>query len=154
MQVLSNKNLHYFSTPWVFIMTTTLHVYKSTLPSCSYIFKNGKQAPFISQVFRTDVPTEIDELDGEVAAGHPHIYIDANEKTVESDMLDPMAVLKARFFAQFQAEQAAATNPSNDMGSSDQTQVVPANSQDIASAAVGGSGEARLVNLPGTPAKK
>lgn len=127
-----------------------LHVFYSTLPSVNYIFKNGKPAIFIDKVFRTAIESEIAELTQEVADGHPHIYIKEDEKTVQSDMLDPMNVLRERFFKEFQAQQAAAVNPENDMGTSTQEALKPASTQAIAQAAAGGSGSAltaRLTNL-------
>jgi len=112
------------------------------------VFANGKPAIFVSGVYRTDIDWEIAELDKEVKSGHPHIYVDSAEATIESEMVDPMNALRAKIIAEFVASQEAATNPDNDMGKSTQGAVIPANSRDIASAAAGGSGEARLVNLP------
>ena len=130
---------------------TTLTVFKSSLPSINYIFKNGKPAIFINGAFRTDVDWEIGELTNEVKLGHPHIYIDKNEVTVDSAMLDPMAQLRARIIAE-EAEKirAAAGNPDRDMGTSEQQKLNVGTTRDIAEAAVGGSGTslaARLVNL-------
>lgn len=119
---------------------TTLRVFKSTFPSINYIFKNGKAAIFQQGVFRTDVEWEIKELEAEVAASHPHIFIDENEREIDSEMVDPMNALRAKIIADYIAQQAAATNPANDMGNSDQSPVKPSNSRDVAVAAAGGDG--------------
>lgn len=127
-----------------------LSVFKCTIPSIKYIFKNGKEAAFVQGVFRTAVQSEIDELTNEVSLGHPHIFIDPAEQTIASDMIDPMAQLRAKIIAEHMASLATATNPENDMGSTAQEAVKPSNTQDIAEGAAGGSGSnlaARLVNL-------
>jgi hypothetical protein len=125
-------------------------IFKARIPSVNYIFKNGKPAIFVSGKFATTNKSEIDELTEEVAAGHPHIYIDAEEATMDADLISPIDALRDKIRAELMAEMAAATNPSNDMGSTTQEPIKPASSQDIATASVGGSGEglaARLMSL-------
>jgi hypothetical protein len=120
-----------------------VHVFKSTMPSINYIFKNGKAAPFVGGIFTTDVQSEIDELEAEVLNRHPHIYIDEAQKIVQSEMLDPLNALRAKFFEEFQKLQAEKTmDPNADMGTSESQPVKPASSVDIAPAAAGGSGTA------------
>lgn len=131
---------------------STLRVFKSTIPSINYIFKNGKPAIFQVGVFRTDIEWEIKELEAEIAAGHPHIYIDEKEREIDSEMVDPMNALRAKIIAEFLEQQKKATDPNNDMGTSDQSPVKPANSTDVAAAAAGGDGNqspvtARLMSL-------
>ena len=125
-------------------------IYKATLPSVNYIFKNGKPAIFVQGKYATSVSAEIDELDGEIALGHPHIFVDPNEAEIDSEALSPIEALTAKIRADLMAEMAKAVDPTNDMGTSDQSAVKPASTSDIAVAAVGGSGEglaARLMNL-------
>lgn len=125
-------------------------IYKATLPSVNYIFKNGKPAIFIQGKYATAVVAEIAELDDEIALGHPHIFVDPNEAEIDSNALSPIEALTAQIRAQLVAEMQAATDPSNDMGTSTQGALKPASTSDIAAAAVGGSGEglsARLMNL-------
>lgn len=69
-------------------------LFKSTVESCRYVFKNGTVACFISGRYATDVKTEIEELDAEVALKHPTIYVDAKEKEVEQKAVDPIANLR------------------------------------------------------------
>lgn len=125
-------------------------IFKATLPSINYVFKNGKPAIFIEGKFITAVPAEVAELKDEIAAGHPHIYIDAKEAEIAASAIDPMAGLRAQIEAELMAKMAAATDPSNDMGKTEQEALKPASSTDIAVAAVGGSGTglaARLMSL-------
>jgi hypothetical protein len=130
---------------------STLHQFKSTYPHINYIFKNGKQAIFVNGVYRTDVQWEIDELMHEISLGHPHIAVDAEAPTIDSEMIDPMNALRAKIIAEFLAKEAKATDPNNDMGNTDpNAKLMPGNSRDISEAASGGSGvplSQRLVNL-------
>lgn len=133
-------------------MSQILRVFKCTIPSCNFIFSNGKPAIFVQGVYRTAVDWEIAELEKEVASGHPHVYIDAKEREIDSEMVDPMNALRAKIIAEYKATMEAATNPDNDMGKSAQGAVIPANSRDVAPAAAGGAGTqetsgARMVNL-------
>lgn len=125
-------------------------IFKARIPSVNYIFKNGKPAIFIQGKFATANQAEIDELTEEIKNGHPHIYIDTEEATIDAELISPIDSLRDKIRAELMAEMAAATNPENDMGTSTQEPVKPASSQDIAQAAVGGSGEglaARLMSL-------
>lgn len=125
-------------------------IFKATLPSINYVFKNGKPAIFVSGKFITAIPAEVAELKAEIEAGHPHIYIDAKEAEIAAAAIDPMAGLRAQIEAEIMAKMAAATNPENDMGTVEQVPLKPGSSQDIAAAAIGGSGTglaARLMSL-------
>lgn len=133
----------------------TLRVFKCTIPSVNFIFANGKAAIFQYGVYRTNMEWEISELEKEIAAGHPHIYIDAAEREIDSEMVDPMNALRAKIIAEYVAAQEAAIDPSNDMGTTEQQSVKPANSMDIAAGAAGGDGNstsARLVKLAASKA--
>ena len=80
--------------------------FKSRMGAIVYIMKNGKPANFVEGEFVTSVPSEIAELDDEVANGHPIIYIDGGDSAVVVAE-DPMAGLKANMRAQILAEIAA-----------------------------------------------
>jgi len=139
--------------PQVPVMEKIAKVFKATLPSVNYIFRNGKPAIFINSRFATAIQTEIDELEAEIAAGHPHLFIDEAEKTIDAKLIQPMEALREKLRAEIMAEMAKAVDPTNDMGTSEQGPLKPANSQDIATAAEGGSGvglAARLVTLKTT----
>jgi len=127
-----------------------LRVYKATLPSVNYIFRNGKPAIFVQGKFATGVADEIAELDDEIAKGHPIIYVDAAEREIDSEAVDPLAALRAKIIAEYKASEAAAIDPTNDMGTSTQGALTPASTADIAVAAEGGSGvglAARLMSV-------
>lgn len=126
---------------------STATIFKARIPSVNYIFKNGKPAIFVQGRFATDIAAEIEELKSEIAAGHPHIFIDENEAEIDSNLINPIQALRAQIEAELRAEMAAATNPANDMGSTTQEPLKPANSQDIAQAAGGGSGAGLAARL-------
>lgn len=119
---------------------STLRVFKATLPSVNYIFKNGKPAIFINGMYTTDVPFEIEELDAEIATRHPHIFIDESMREIDSAKVDPIAALREKIIAEYKATMEAATAQDNDLGTSTQGALKPASSVDIAAASAGGSG--------------
>ena len=128
-------------------------VYKSSLPNIQYLFKNGKSAAFIGGAYYTDVESEIKELDEEVKNRHPIIYVDPAQAQIDSADLDPMSVLKKKFFAEFAAQQAAAIQKDRDMGTTVQTGILQgiANSTTIADAMSGSdSGTAESLGMTGT----
>lgn len=96
------------------------HKFVSALPSCKYVFRSGKVANFVGGQYITKIQAEIDELNEEIAFGHPHISVDKNEVTVASDKVDPMAAIKKRAVEEYLAEQAkiAAGNAVHDTGAS------------------------------------
>lgn len=126
----------------------TLHVFKSTLPSINYIFKDGRQAVFTHGMYTTDNQKFIDELNEEIAAGHPHIVVDPDKRTMDSSELDPIANLRERLRAEILAEMEKASDPSNDMGKSEPAKLGAANSMDVASAAMGGAATVRIIKAP------
>ena len=127
--------------------STPKKLYKATLPSINYIFKNGKPAIFVRAKFATDVPAESEELDAEIALGHPHIYIDLNEPEEAPGGMDLLAGLRLKLEAEIRAEMAAASLISNDMGNTAPTLLRPASTVDIAAAAAG-SGPVTIVAGP------
>ena len=125
-----------------------LTLFKATLPSINYIFKNGKPAIFIHGRFSTDVPSEVAELKEEIAARHPHIYIDPEELEVNSEFIDPIEIMKTKLREELRAEMLLATDKNNDRGTTLPVPLRPASSEDVAPISQGGSGAvARLINL-------
>lgn len=127
-------------------------VFKSKIQSCNYVFKSGKQASFIAGKYLTDIDTEIEELEAEIKSGHPHIFIDANEKEVDTEKLDPLEEIKRKAIAEYLEAQKKAVDPSNDMGSTDQSGKLEgiANSSSGAQLATNSNGAgvgARLANV-------
>lgn len=92
------------------------HKFCSNLPSSKYVFRSGKVANFVRGQYLTTIQSEIDELNNEIELGHPHISIDPKEKTVDSMHADPLAKIKKQAIEEYIAAQAAAIDPSNDMG--------------------------------------
>ena len=98
-----------------------LTLFKSRAPTMGYVFKSGKSVHFMEGRYATSAKDEIDELTTECNNAHPNFYIDNNEKVVDSELVDPMAVLVARIRAEERAKLIAATNPGRDMGETDQS---------------------------------
>lgn len=86
------------------------NIFKSTLPSVSYFFKDGVQAAFINHRYTTANPDQIDQLTKEVDLGHPHIYIDPAEATIDSNALTPIELIKKLAREEAIAELKAAMN--------------------------------------------
>lgn len=126
-------------------------LYKATLPSINYIFKNGKPAIFVRGRFSTDVPAEIEELDDEIAKGHPHLYVDKDEPVAEVPVTgNLLAGLRAQLEAEIRAEMQAANSLSNDMGTTEAVKLIPASTVDVAAAAAGAGPDtlaAKLIEL-------
>lgn len=128
-----------------------LRVYKCSFMSTSFLMPNGKPCIFVNGVYRTDSPAEIAHFDEMIANGHPHFYVDPNEREVDAALVDPMAAMRHRIIEEYKADQARASNPDNDMGTSDQTMKLNvATTRNIEEAAAGGSGTglaARLMKI-------
>lgn len=100
--------------------TAKLHLFKSSLPSCRFIFSNGKVANFVRGQYTTTLENEIKELEAEVAEGNPHIYIDNSQKTISVEELDPLYAIKKKAIEEYLAQQQKAIDPNNDMGNTAQ----------------------------------
>lgn len=135
-------------TPSSTSQENTRRLFKSTISSCKYFFKNGKAAVFRMGTYITEDAAEIAELDAEIKAGHPNIYVDKNEVFAAVDRDDPIAALRKRIAAEERAkvlaEMAAATDPSRDLGTSEQGKLNPASTSDIAPVTANGDATARL----------
>ena len=116
-----------------------LRVYTCNLQAAGYVFKNGKRAQFMPNTegvncYTTDIPSEQQELDMEITHRHPNFAVYVGEV---APLIEPLEVLKKRFYEQFLAEQAAALNPTNDAGESAQVRLNVANTTSISSGAAG-----------------
>lgn len=114
-----------------------VRVFKSRVPFCKYLFKNGKEANFIGGVYTTDIETEIEELDTEIKLKHPTLFIDASDKERDTEKIDPLDEIRRKAVADYLAGVAAATNKSNDRGTTEQGRLNVANSSTIAEASAG-----------------
>jgi len=116
-----------------------VRVFRSNIASMRYIFKNGKTAAFLTDngstsKYVTNIRHEIEELDEEIALGHPNIHV--REEVVEP-VIEPLEALKARHFAEFKKIYEAASLKTNDAGYSEQGRLNVANSTTVAEGAAG-----------------
>lgn len=95
------------------------NLFFSTFPSCSYVFRNGKPAHFIGGKYSTAIESEIKELEEEIAAGHPHLYINEQQRTISAADEDPIEQIKKKAIAEYLAAQKTAVNPEADRGNTD-----------------------------------
>lgn len=109
-------------------------VFRANIPSCRYVFKEGKVAAFLSGKYTTNIAGEISELDAEVALGHPNITANAEEVL---DVIEPLELLKKRHIEEYLASVAKSIAKSNDAGFSDQGKLNVANSTTISEGAAG-----------------
>lgn len=118
----------------------TVKLFRSTLLSCKYIFSKGTVANFVNGKYATSNLGEIAELEEQISQGHQHIYVRKGEETIDYDVTDPLAELRKKFFAEFQAaesKRAAEQADGREMGSYDQTKLKAANTTDIQAVTVG-----------------
>jgi hypothetical protein len=128
--------------------TKTKALFFCSIPYSNYVFPNGKYAYFIDGKFVTDIVSEIEHLENEIANGHPCIFVKEAERTVEV-FADPIVALRAKIEKEIRAEMAAATNPENDMGKSVQGPLTMANSSTVGELTAGGNSGAAKTFSPG-----
>jgi hypothetical protein len=109
-----------------------LHQFWADLPSCKYHFKNGTTANFAQHLYRTSNPTEIKELNDEIAAGIGAIRIPDSGATINSLDLDPVKVLKDKIIAEYLAEQKRANNNGESFSDVGDRKPTPANTTTLA----------------------
>ncbi len=133
------------------------YLFKSPTPNWVYIFPNGKRLIFSKGIATTSDPKEVAHLNLEIELGHPQIFVDPNEVQVSLDRVDPIAALKGRLrmelLAEIAQEMAAATNPGNDMGKSEQGKFKPASTSDMLAVTANGDAAARMAALRAATAK-
>jgi hypothetical protein len=128
---------------------TTLTVFKSHAPVMGYAFKDGTVIHFRNHMYTTTSPKEIAELTAECEAGHPNYYIDPEQKTIDSEQMDPLAVLTAKIREEERAKLLAATDPTRDMGATAQGKLEGiANSASIQGLQVQSGDQAKAVTTP------
>lgn len=116
-------------------------VYSCSTPSCTYFFKDGKPATFIRGRFITSNPSQIAELDHEIANNHPTI---SRGEQYTPDMDDPMLALRKRIREEIIAEELekmrTSQNPSRDLGTSEQGKIKAQSTSDISAVTLGSGG--------------
>ena len=96
-----------------------LKLFKCAIQSCKYHTKSGKELAFVAGRYATDDETEIAELEAEIKAKHPHIYVDSAEVEVDSVKVDPVEAIRKKAIADYLAEQEAKVGA--DMGTTDKS---------------------------------
>lgn len=112
-------------------------LYLCTLPFCRFSFKDGKEAIFINGQYMTDSREEMYQLEAEIATGHPHIYVDDSNRTVDVAFRDPVEAIKKQAIEEYLARQKAAVDPTNDGGTSAQGALNVGNTSNAGVAAAG-----------------
>ncbi len=121
----------------------TPKVYTCNLQAAGYVFKNGKRAQFTPNgegvnCYTTDIPSEQQELEYELQHRHPNLGRYVGEV---KPLIEPMEVLKARFFAEFEAAQKVALDPTKDAGTYIQAPLKVATTSSIKAGAAGSMSE-------------
>lgn len=93
-----------------------LKVFKSHIPSCSFFTSKGMQVPFIQGKFTTGNEEVIAELEQEIKSGHPHLYIDENEKEVDTEALSPLELIKQEAYEQAKRDLLKQMSENRDFG--------------------------------------
>lgn len=90
---------------------TVVHIVKSYLPSMQFLLKSGKAVQFRDHKAYIRDQAELEELQAEIAAGNPSMYIDdKEEQTTQAALEDPLIELKEKLRAEIEAEIAAAAS--------------------------------------------
>jgi hypothetical protein len=92
-------------------------IFKSTVPSISYIARDGMQCAFIGGKHITDIDSHIAELTAESKSpANPYIYIDEAEAEIDTEALSPLEIIKAEAYAQAKADILRAMDANKDGG--------------------------------------
>ncbi len=117
------------------------HVFYHTIKSCRMVTEFGRSICFVDGKYITDVKEEIDYLQKEMTVGNLHLSIKPGEEQLTSDQLDPMKVLKAKFIAEYKAEQATLAKDIAEgnlpESESDNQKLVPGSTADVSDMAAG-----------------
>ena len=97
---------------------TKFNVYFSNPKSMQVVSSRGKAMIFINGRYTTKDAGEIADLEGLAASSNSSVFKDPAILQLSEADLDPMNALKARFFKEFQEQQAANLNPEQDFGAS------------------------------------
>lgn len=127
-------------------------VFISTILSCKFLMPNGKELSFVNGEFYTDIDGEIALLTAEIKAGHPHIYVDAAKKTIDTDRMDPIEEIRRKAVEDYKASMAAATDKSNNFGTSEPGKLNIASSATVGAAAINSDSSASNAVLTPVPA--
>lgn len=121
-----------------------VRVFKSTIPNCNFVAPDGFFCHFLSGEFLTDNPKYIEVLETEVAAKHPHFYIDPNDKERSTERVDYLDEIRRKAVEDYKKSIAVAMDGDRDGGTTTNTGHVTnmGNTKSIAEAAAGSTGDA------------
>ena len=108
-----------------------LNVYFSNPSSLQVISSRGKSMHFLGGRYTTKDEGEIRDLEAMAERQNGTVFKNPNMLQMSEAELDPMSVLKARFFKEFQEQQAANLNPEQDFGASIQERLRAASTSSI-----------------------
>jgi len=126
-------------------MGTKLHQFYMDKTAARYIFKDGKIAEFIGGVYRTAIVGEIEQLKKEIEHGVSSIWQVPGQEIVDSDDIDPIAVMKRRIIAEYEAGKKHSENTGE--SKSDQTKALPSGTGTVGVGAAVGAASPVKVDL-------
>lgn len=140
-------------------------IFKATLPSFKFYFKNGVAANFLNGRFTTDNKALEDELMEEVGevgrtkSRNTFIFVDENEPELDTEALSPIELIKlqakeearAELLAEFAAQQARAMNAEANVSSTSSNHAASVNTTAKMAAALNGEAAPAPVMEAATP---
>lgn len=131
-------------------------VFKSTIPSCTFVCTDGMVLPFINGRLETDNPKYARELTNEVGTSgfgkskHPHIYVDDKEQEVDSEALTPLELIKKQALEEalaiVRSERNSIPSPNESKSKAGNFAASVANTNNIAGPANSDSGSEAVAN--------
>ena len=126
------------------------YVFYSRVPNSTVYYPDGSAAVFTGGKYATNDEGKATFLLQEIKKGNMFIFVDEAKFEVTAAELDPMAELKARIIAEYEAEKAAAANA--DVGTSEQGKLKTVTSATVGGAAVNSSSGTQGLTLALKPA--
>lgn len=121
-------------------------LFKSSMPSMSFAFKDGMVGHFLNGRFVCEIKKYAEELMEEVGnigvgkSRHPHIYVDADEHSIDTEALSPIEQVKKDAYEKAKADIIAAMNRGESFSEAGNFAASMNNSNKIAEAADSMSG--------------
>ena len=125
-------------------------VFYCRIPNSNFIFPDGSIAAFTGGRYVTDDPDKAAYLKQQVTLGNPHIYINPEQVEVTAKDLDPLAELKARIIAEYEASKIA-QDKDKDAGFSKQGKLNIADTNTVGEAAGVSNSPVPSVVVPSIP---
>ena len=122
-------------------------LFKSRTRSCKYVFKDGRVANFIFGRFTTKDEKQAQELETEIALGHPDIFVDPDEKEADPRLDSPEIKSRAAVIKELIQSNLLSLDPTRDLGQVAINPLNPQNTSNIASVAAGGDATQLMATL-------